>query len=396
MEVNVSLSDEGLRLVALNNYQVLDTPEEKEFDEIVNLVAQICDKPISVVSFIDSKRLWFKSIYGISFNEAPREHSFCAEAILQDEVLEIPDTFKDQRFKENGLVTQDPPIRFYAGSPIVDKDGFKLGNLCVLDTEPNRLSLLQRQSLQVLSRQISVLLERRRQILVQERSNVIKERLISLVSHDLKNSFHVIRHSSKMIISRVVDEDIKNLANGILNISHATENQFDALLEWAKSNIVDDKQLKTEVDVVEVCNGALALVDPLASKKRITLVFDYQEEFCFLLSKSTFSSALQNLLINAIKFSYPNSRVTLKVAAVQGDLHLTVADQGSGMNEAQMKALFSNQRLISQTGTQGEKGSGFGTLFIQDFVAKHNGQIKVHSELNEGTEITLILPAAIN
>ena len=127
--------DETARLKALQRYAVLDTPPEDGFDRITRSAAHRFEVPIALISLIDQKRQWFKSCLGMSATEVDRKIAFCAHAILADEVLVVPDTWSDPRFRDNPQVTSAPFIRFYAGAPLITADGFRLGTLCIVDTE---------------------------------------------------------------------------------------------------------------------------------------------------------------------------------------------------------------------------------------------------------------------
>jgi len=115
-----------------------------------------------MVSLVDETRQWFKSKVGLKKRETPREVAFCSHAILRSEPLIIRDALRDRRFAENALVTGAPRIRFYAGFPLVNPEGFALGTLCAVDGKPHRLSAEQRRSMQALARQVMALLELRR------------------------------------------------------------------------------------------------------------------------------------------------------------------------------------------------------------------------------------------
>lgn len=155
-------SNESQRLAKLLSYNILDTEGETAYDDITRLVADICDVPIAVVSLVDRDRQWFKSVQGLQANETSREVSFCAHAILQpEEIMVVPDATQDPRFLDNPLVTGEPYIRFYAGAPIVTSDGFALGSLCALGTQPRELSETQRRSLAALSRLVINQIEQR-------------------------------------------------------------------------------------------------------------------------------------------------------------------------------------------------------------------------------------------
>ena len=149
--------DEQARLRVLASYEVLDTPPEPELDELTRAAARICAAPIALLSLVDRERNFFKSRFGIDWIEAPRDGSFCTEAICGGEVLEVPDATLDPRFASHPLVLAGQ-MRFYAGVPLLAA----IGTLCVIDWMPRRLAPTQRESLAALARQVVSALERRR------------------------------------------------------------------------------------------------------------------------------------------------------------------------------------------------------------------------------------------
>ncbi len=151
--------DEKIRLEALRRFAFLDTEPSDSFDDITRLAAYVCDASIALVSFVDEDRQWFLSRHGTELRETDRCLAFCAYAILDEVILEVPDARADARFVENLLVTGEPFIRFYAGAPLRSPDGHNLGTLCVIDQHPRTLSTEQRCVLTALARQVSRLLE---------------------------------------------------------------------------------------------------------------------------------------------------------------------------------------------------------------------------------------------
>lgn len=127
--------DEDDRLAALRSLKILDTPRDERFDRLTRIAAGLFDVPIVLVSLVDAERQWFKSCVGTEAGETSRDVSFCAHAIHKREPLVIPDALKDERFRGNPLVLDDPHIRFYAGAPL-QANGHAIGTLCLIDRRP--------------------------------------------------------------------------------------------------------------------------------------------------------------------------------------------------------------------------------------------------------------------
>lgn len=144
-------TNERARQTALDHLRILDTPQEERFDRLTRIAARLLDAPIALISLIDRDRQWFKSCVGLGVSETPRGISFCGHAILGRQQLVIEDTREDERFFDNPLVTGDPHIRFYAGTPLHSADGHALGTLCVIDRKPRTLSAEDRQFLRDLA-----------------------------------------------------------------------------------------------------------------------------------------------------------------------------------------------------------------------------------------------------
>src|ERR1700744_38983 len=128
------MDNEHYRLNAVNRFKQLDDDIQNDLNAVVNLAAQICKTPVSLITLLDEDKQWFKAHKGIDIDCTDREVAFCNYTIKQDDLLIVADATKDERFANNPLVVGEPFIRFYAGAPLVTKDGFSVGSLCVVDT----------------------------------------------------------------------------------------------------------------------------------------------------------------------------------------------------------------------------------------------------------------------
>ncbi len=176
---------ESARLAALRAYDILDTPRESDFDDIVMLASRICEAPIAVINLIDETRQWFKAETGLGVRETPLDTSLCAHVILEDEFVEIRDTLADARMADNPLCLADPGLRFYAGALLKSKGGYPIGTLCVLDDQPRTLNPLQRDALRILAKQVMTQLDLR--------AVIANEAVLrSEIDHRVKNSLQVV------------------------------------------------------------------------------------------------------------------------------------------------------------------------------------------------------------
>ena len=147
-----SAQREEQRLCALHALEILDTGPEEAFERVTRLAKTVLRVPMVLVSLIDRDRQWFKSRVGVSDTETPRKFSFCTHAIEQSDPLIVPDAHTDPRFAENPYVTGDPHIRFYIGVQLTNRDGYNIGTLCCMDSQPREATAEQVAILQDLAR----------------------------------------------------------------------------------------------------------------------------------------------------------------------------------------------------------------------------------------------------
>ncbi|GAK90619.1 two-component hybrid sensor and regulator [Nonlabens ulvanivorans] len=206
--------DEIERQAAVEKYKLLDTMPEENYDNITSIISSICEAPISLITLVDKDRNFLKSRQGVDLSESPRDISFCGHAIVSEEdIMIVPDAREDIRFKDNPLVEGLKAI-FYAGVPLVDINGYKLGTLCVYDHKPRVLTTYQISALKAMAKQVMSLFEERFKTfelnrlgrILKDRNDELKD-FAGIVSHDLKAPL-----SNILMISDLLKEDSTNLS----------------------------------------------------------------------------------------------------------------------------------------------------------------------------------------
>lgn len=193
--------DNDIRLLAVERFKTLNLETDAEFQELIQMASDTCNTPIALITLVDRDTQWLKVRKGTDLTETPRELSFCTYTIQNDEILVINDATKDPRFAQNSIVTNEPNVRFYAGAPLITRDGHRIGSMCVLDSKPNELDKQQQLMLKILSRQainlmefrISVELLENNKVEFQKQQEIIRKAEISQRSFfESAPNFHVL------------------------------------------------------------------------------------------------------------------------------------------------------------------------------------------------------------
>ena len=396
--------NEQARLETLWAYDILDTPAEEDFDDIVKLASSICGVPISLITLIDTRRQWYKASIGITGSETPREYAFCAHAIEQDDMMIVHDATQDVRFKNNPLVVNDPDIRFYAGMPLRTPSGHNLGTLCVIDTVPRELNEQQKMALRILSNQVINNLEMRIKVkqlketlrTVDEQKTRLAElnshnvRLLSIIGHDVRNPLTALQSMLSLVADGDISvEDVMSLSGELALQVETSIDLLNNLVEWGIRS--RDGEIKlTDINLVPIVENTLMSISIPAAAKNNTLIFDPILDSTILADDDMVRFILRNLVQNANKFTQGGS-ITVGIHD-KGDLvHVSVSDTGRGMKEADMDRLFDWNRRRSVQGTNGEIGSGLGLLLCKEFITKMGGDLTVDSVEGEGSTFTMVL-----
>ncbi len=206
---------EADRLAALRTYEILDTAPEDAFDRVVQLAHSLFGMPTALVSLVDEKRRWAKARLGPAAIEIPRSWAFCNQAIQQAAPLVVPDAAADARFRESPLVAGAPYIRFYAGAPIRDRQGYALGAVCIISPEPNTgFSDADRDRLASLAGIVANEMELRRELIRARRHVLEKDDLIRDMHHQVANSLQIITDVLDLQASAARDAAVKTALHG--------------------------------------------------------------------------------------------------------------------------------------------------------------------------------------
>src|SRR3954471_5669841 len=220
--------NESERLAALRGYDILDTPPEPVFDDIVHTASNLCEAPIALISLIDDHRQWFKAETGLGLRETPLNVSICQQAIRHQGLFVIPDATRDPRFADNPLVTGEPHLRFYAGALLETAEGLPLGTICILSDQPRGLSQHQGRILSTLARQVMTLLELRRAIHERDQARAAHERLEQRQNLLIRELHHRVRNTLATVQS-IVDMTARS-ATSLPQFTQAVASRIGSLV----------------------------------------------------------------------------------------------------------------------------------------------------------------------
>ena len=228
------------------------------------------------------------------------------------------------------------------------------------------------------------------------RINRTKDRLYSVIAHDIKSPFANI----SMLISTIADgylepasEEFDEILQNINNSTQETYNLLENLLQWTKSQTGDLEQNMEHINLEDLIGGCSRFLESTAQRKQIKLSYEVPAETGINADRNMMQSVLQNLINNSIKFTEEGGEVMVTGVREANQIVIEVKDNGIGISEANQQKLFRDEGQITTRGTNNEKGSGLGLLLVKEFVQKNNGTIEVKSKEGRGTTFTLKLPA---
>jgi signal transduction histidine kinase len=428
--------EEKKRLKELRSYDILDSLTEIDYEDITTLASTICDVPIALISLVDKDRQWFKSHHGLDADETHRQHSFCSHAIVTpNEPFVIKDSRIDDRFKENPLVTGKPKIVFYAGIPLISKNGYGLGTFCIIDVKPRELTEKQLEALNILAKQVMNLLELRKtntelnlqkellEIKTKNLDSIIAERVAEvegqklqlekankellafnyISSHDLQEPLRKIQTFASLIAER----EFKNLSEAgreyFLKIGKASSRMSHLIKDLlAYSRTSAQKRTFDTVSLKAVINDIHNDLHEETEQKNATITVlnnGYLNVITF-----QFRQVIYNLISNSLKFSRPGiaPEITIdyqlikRIEIIKGTTEekkyhlISFKDNGIGFESKYNEKIFELfQRLETK---ELQIGTGIGLAIVKKIIENHEGQIFAESVPDEGTVFNIYIP----
>ncbi|WP_250002758.1 GAF domain-containing sensor histidine kinase [Actinoplanes sp. M2I2] len=390
---------EKQRLAALRDYGVLDTAPESDFDDIAVLAAQLCRTPIAAVTLVDGERQWFKARIGLEACETAREDSFCAQAMLSDDVMQVPDARLDPRFRANPLVTGEPGIVFYAGAPLITATGEMLGSLCVIDHEPRLLTPAECQGLRTLARHVMAQFELRQYArgldVANERlrdADRLKDEFVSRVTHELRTPLTSINGYLEML----ADEDVGPAA-GVEFLARIRRNSdrlmalVDDMLLAAQTGRQQMRLTKRTLNLSDLARAAVVRNGVLAESRGLEILADAPGPVLVEADEVRLIQVIERLVLNAVKFT-PRGRITVG-ASVRGDqAELVVRDTGVGMSPEDSERVLAPFRRSADAERAEVQGAGLGLSIAKAIVDGHGGTLRIESEPGRGAAVIVSLP----
>lgn len=411
--------NEDIRLQVLHSYGILDTAPEKAFDGLTAIAARTADVPISLISLVDRDRQYFKSCFGTSLRETPREQSFCAHAIMvPDKPLIIEDARKDERTRNNILVTGAPYIRFYAGFPISDRrTQLPLGTLCVIGTERKSLSEEQIESLKSLASMVEDELELRakKKELQESEKNLrqlydasqqaienLRANLLHTVSHELRTPLNAVVGMTNLLKSdwenmdkEEIVEILEHVNEGGMSLTKVVERiTLYAELEIQDAygeNAFDNVFRKGKCRVKSALDNAIeALADVRLYTDRLSDLSIQVENALLPVPEALLSSAIWELLDNAMKFSGPGNPIEIRGTGTTEKYKLSITDHGHGLTEAQKRQIGALMQFNRKE--QEQQGWGLGLALVLQLGRVYNFAASFESVPGKGTTAVLRFP----
>jgi signal transduction histidine kinase len=396
----MSATTELERINALRRYHILDTPPDGAFDRITSLAARILNVPISIVSLVDTDRIWFKSHHGLDVEEIDRVPGLCASAILNHIPYILNDALIDPRSLANPLVAGELGFRFYVGIPLTTQDNYNLGVLSIIDFEPRIITEEELKTLNDLAQLVMDQMELRLASRNINELNKEKSNLLAVLSHEIRTPMNGIMGIASLLHSTELNGEQKEYMEIIETSGESLLNMVDHILDYSKIEAGKMELHIQNFDIRSCVSQVLQLFAANILKKGILLKSEIAEEIPAVLKgdKYKIRQILINLVGNAVKFTNKGEilvSVMLNPYEKNGEfvnLALSVKDSGIGIQSDQVDRLFHSFTQVNAIASQVQYGgTGLGLSICKQLVELMNGRIWLEESTVSGSTFTFEL-----
>ena len=227
--------------------------------------------------------------------------------------------------------------------------------------------------------------------------NAAKNKFFSIIAHDLKNPLHTVMGYSELLSKDFEMFTEKERQKFATDINHSTNNLYrllQNLLDWSKTQTGNLKINPIETCINQIIENSVALLSPMAKGKQIKIHVDAEKQLQIFADPLMVETVVRNLLNNAIKFTPDHGYVVITAMLSGNKVIVHVKDSGVGISEEEVETLFKIDSKVKRKGTNNEDGSGLGLILCKDFIELNLGTIHVTSQPGEGSNFTIIIPAA--
>ena len=228
--------------------------------------------------------------------------------------------------------------------------------------------------------------------------NATKDKLFSIIAHDLKSPFTSILGFSGLLTESFESLNVGEIKDFVKHIDNSAKNTLyllENLLNWAKSQTGQLVYYPDNLNLQQLIQIEINILSSAAKIKNITINFDTTSEVFVFSDQNMLQTVIRNLISNAIKFTYPGGIIDIFVESGRGMAQIRVSDNGMGMERQILESLFSLDKNFTSKGTAQESGTGLGLVICKEFIEKNSGQIWVESEPGKGSKFYITLPLAL-
>ncbi len=299
-----------------------------------------------------------------------------------------------RKIKENPDTAQIPIIFVTAHNQTEEVvKGFELGAVDYVTKPFNPGELISRIGTHIkLSRALQTIKKQNDELI---QLNATKNKLFSIIGHDLRGPFNSIFGFSDMLSRTFRDLEAEKTEEYLTIISSQSKNTFyllENLLQWTRAQTGQLNFSPQKVNLNEVVENTIQLLLYLADAKRIEIISDLPDHCTTFADENMLMAVFRNLISNAIKFTRPEHNIFVSVIVGESEYTISIVDEGIGIKPENIDKIFNTAEHFSTIGTNSEKGSGLGLMLCKEFIEKHGGKIWVKSEVEVGTEFSFTLP----